>query len=167
MATSLATPTMGMIGSAASDVLGSISGYYGSKAQKYQAQTNAKIVKMQGKATALNLTEQYNKSRASDVVMAAAQGRRGGSVEGIARAAEAQYNWDMDFAEMSAQIQELGYSAQAQQYDVGATQSLLGGAIGAIGGAATTYYDTMGKIGGSTKPKTTGFTTHEGGATWG
>ena len=152
---------------AASSFMGSIAASNSMKVQKYQSETQAKIAKLNGKATALNLTNDFNKSMASDAVMAAAQGRSGGSVAGIARAAEAQYNWDVDFAELSAKIQESGYTAQAAQYGMGARQTLLGGALGAVGGAATTYYDTMGKIGGSTRPKTTGFTTYEGGATWG
>ncbi len=150
---------------AGTKMLGSIAASNSMKVQKYQAETRAKIAKLNGKATALNLTNDFNKSMASDAVIAAAQGRSGGSVAGIARAAEAQYNWDVDFAELSAQIQESGYTAQATQYGMASKQTLLGGALGAIGGAATTYYDTMGKIGGSTK--TTGFTTHKGGATWG
>ena len=155
-----------LAGMAASSMIGSIAASNSMKAQKYQSETRAKIAKMNGKATALNLTEDYNRGRASDIVMAAAQGRSGGSVAGIARAAEAQYNWDVDFAELSAQIQETGHTAQAQQYGVASTQTLLGGAMKSFGGAALNYYDTMGKIGGSTK-KDTGFTTHKGGATWG
>ncbi len=141
------------IASVASSALGSIAGSYGAKAQKYQAETNAKIAKMQGKNVALSLSQEYNKSRASDVVMAAAQNRRGGSVEGIARASEQQYNWDVDYAEMSANLQESGLEAQAKQYDIASKQTLLGGALGAVAQGAN-YYDTMGKIGGSSQPAT-------------
>ncbi len=143
-----------LAGSAASNILGSISGYYGAKAQKYQAETSAKLAKMQGKNTALNLSQDYNRARASDVVMAAAQNRRGGSVAGIARAAEEQYVWDVDFADFSAKLQEMGYQSQATQYGLAAKQTLLGGTIGAIGGAGLTAYSNMSAIGGSTQPAT-------------
>ena len=89
---------------------------------------------MQGEADALQLQRQFNQTMASNTVMAAAQGRSGGSVEGIAQAAEQQYNWDADFTKLSAQLQESGYQSQAQQYGNAASSALVGGSLGAITG---------------------------------
>jgi len=115
--------------------------------QKIQAKTRAKIAKMQGEADALNLQRQFNQTMASNVVMAAAQGRSGGSVEQMARAGEEQYRWDADFTRLSAQIQESGYQAQATQYGAAASTALIGGSLGAISGGLTTMGKSLYTIG--------------------
>ena len=122
------------IGSVISGIGGAFADSQSYKIKKYQAQTRAKIAKMQGEADSLMLQRQFNKTMASNTVMAAAQGRSGGSVEGIAQAAEQQYNWDADFTKLSAQLQESGYQSQAQQYGNAASSALVGGSLGAITG---------------------------------
>lgn len=138
--------------SAIGSVIAGIGGAYAEsqsyQIKKYQAQTNAKIAKMQGEASSLMLQQQFNKQMASNVVMAAAQGRRGGSVEQIGMAAEQQLNWDQDFAKLSAQIEESGYMSQAKQYGMAASSALLGGATGEILGGAMDYGRSLYQIGG-------------------
>jgi len=115
--------------------------------QKMEAKTRAKIAKMQGEADALTLRRQFNQTMASNVVMAAAQGRIGESVMGIARAAEAQFRWDADFTRLSAQIQESGYQAQAAQYGLAGRTALIGGGLGAITKGLGTIEQSLYKIG--------------------
>lgn len=117
------------------------------KIKKYQAQTRAKMAKMEGEASALMLQQQFNKQMASNAVMAAAQGRSGGSVEGIATAAAQQLNWDQDFTKLSAEIEESGYQAQARQYGMAASSSLLGGTLDAVGGGYMDYQKSLYQIG--------------------
>jgi len=117
------------------------------KIQQIQAKQRAEIAKMQGEADSLNLLRDFNKTMASNVVMAAAQGRSGGSVEAIASAAEAQYNWDTDFTKLSAEIQSRGYQAQAAQYGIAGTQAMVGGTLGTIQKGLQTYATSLYKIG--------------------
>ncbi len=115
--------------------------------KKYQSQTRAKIAKMQGEADSLQLQRQFNQTMASNTVMAAAQGRSGGSVEGVAQAAQQQLNWDQDFTKMSAEIEESGYRSQATQYGKAATGSLIGGSFDAVVGAGMDYQKSLYTIG--------------------
>jgi len=100
-----------------------------SAASKYsQGQTNAKINKanlktkkkmaeLEGKKYALRLTEDYNQAMASDVVMSYAQGRSGGSVQGISNAASKQFNWDLDMADFAVEMNEMGYNNEIEAVD--------------------------------------------------
>lgn len=115
--------------------------------QKYQAQTQAKIAKMQGEADALAMNRALNKTLATNTVMAAAQGRSGGSVDQMASAATQQFNWDADFAKMSAKIEEQGYKAQARQYGNASSASLIGGSLGSVSGSLMDYGESLYKIG--------------------
>jgi len=132
------------IGMAAGSALTSMAASYAKgaeyKIQQYQAETNAKIAAMQGRKTAMDLSSAFNKSMASDVVMAAAQGRRGGSVQAVAGAAEKQFNWDVDFAAMSANIQETGYLGQAEQYGMAGKYAQGAGMLSAGMQSATKSY---------------------------
>jgi len=139
--------TISGIGSIAAGIGGAFAKSAQYDVQKYQAKVNAKIAKMQGEADALNLQRQFNKTMASNVVMAAAQGRSGESVAGIARAGEEQLRWDADFARLSAQIQEQGYKAQATQYGAASSTALIGGSLGAISGGLTTMGKSLYTIG--------------------
>ncbi len=145
------TPEQYAIGSGVGSIITGIGGAYAKsqsyKVQKYQAETRAKIAKMQGKADALQLQRQFNQTMASNTVMAAAQGRRGGSVEQIGMAAEQQFNWDADFTKLSAQIEESGYRAQASQYGMAAGTALMGGAAGAISGGLQDIGTSLYQIG--------------------
>mgnify|MGYP000503973946 FL=1 len=135
------------IGSVVSGIGGAFAESQSYKIKKYQAQTRAKISKMQGEADSLMLQRQFNKTMASNTVMAAAQGRSGGSVEGIATAAQQQLNWDQDFTKLSAEIEEKGYQAQATQYGKAAGASLIGGSLGAVTGGYMDYQKSLYKIG--------------------
>jgi len=115
--------------------------------QKMQAKTRAKIAKMQGEADALTLQRQFNQTMASNVVVAAAQGRTGESVAGISRAAEKQFRWDADFTRLSAQIQESGYQVQATQYGIAGRTALIGGVLGAISKGLMTMEQSLYTIG--------------------
>lgn len=145
------TPEQYAIGSGIGSMITGIGSAFakseGYKVQKYQAETRAKIAKMQGKADALQLQRQFNQTMASNTVMAAAQGRSGGSVEGISRAAQQQFNWDADFTQLSAQIEESGYRAQASQYGTAASTALIGGAAGAISGGLQDIGKSLYQIG--------------------
>ena len=119
---------------AGSAILGASQAYFGAKAaqsqynikriqvesqyniKRIQAKKQKRIAQFNGKITTMNMTQAFNKSRASDVVMAAAQNRRGGSVAAIASASEAQYNWDLDLAAMGTKLEEMGYQANAANY---------------------------------------------------
>ncbi len=135
------------IGSAITGIGSAFADSQSYKIKKYQSQTNAKIAKMKGEADSLQLQRQFNKTMASNAVMAAAQGRRGVSVEGVAQAAQQQLNWDQDFTKLSAEIEESGYQSQAAQYGKAASASLLGGSIGAITGAGMDYQKSLYTIG--------------------
>lgn len=71
-----------------------------------------RIAKLQGKITALNLNTHFNDAMANQVVMNAAQGRRGATVESLASSAEKQYNWDLDYSELSTQYEIHGLKAE-------------------------------------------------------
>lgn len=131
--------------------------YFGAKAAaseakitQYKYEVDSKLAKMNSNKVALDLTRQFNNTMASNAVIAAAQGRSGGSVEAIGRAATAGYNWDMDFAELSRDIQTKGLDSMALgarqasvEYSKSAIPSMLGTAL--VGG--TKLYS----IGGSTR----------------
>lgn len=131
--------------------------YFGAKAAaseakitQYKYEVDSKLAKMNSNKIALDLTRQFNNTMASNAVIAAAQGRSGGSVEAIGRAATAGYNWDIDFAELSRDIQTKGLDSMAlgakqasKEYQKSAIPSMLGTAL--VGG--TKLYS----IGGSTR----------------
>ena len=135
------------IGSVISGIGGAYAQSQSYQIKKYQAQTRAKIAKMEGEAAALQMQQQFNKQMASNAVMAAAQGRSGGSVEQIGMAAQQQYNWDADFTKLSAQIEESGHRSQATQYGRAASTSLIGGTLDAIGGGYMDYQKSLYQIG--------------------
>ena len=85
--------------------------------QKANAKVLSAQAKMQGALYGMKLESNFNKSMASDAVIAASQHRRGGSVAAISQAATKQFNWDMDFAEMSTEIQMMGYDANIASLD--------------------------------------------------
>lgn len=124
------------------------------KVQSMQAGTSARMARLQGDRDALSLIQQFNKSMASDTVMAAAQGRSGGSVSAIASASEAQFNWDSDFTELSAKIREEGYLAQKKQAEIASDYAMIGGITSALTGAGASAASSLYSIGGSTKPQT-------------
>ena len=132
-------------------IIAGVGGAYAKSVQydvkKMEAKTRAKIAKMEGEAAALTLQRQFNQTMASNVVMAAASGRTGESVAGIARAAGEQYRWDADFTRLSAQIQESGYQAQAEQYGLAAKTALIGGGLGAISKGLMTMEKSLYTIG--------------------
>ncbi len=133
----------------ASSILGATSGYYGSKIQKYQAETNAKLAEMQGKADGLSLASSYNKTQATNAVVSAAQNRRGGSVTAISDAAESGYEFDLQMVELGAYMQTSGYETNAQMAKLSGKQSIFSGLLGAAQTASNIY-----SIGGSTKTST-------------
>ena len=145
------TPGQYATGAGYASIISGIGSAYAQSAQydvqKYQAQTRAKMAKMQGEADALQLQRQFNQTMASNVVMAAAQGRSGGSVEQIGMAAQQQFNWDADFTRLSAQLQESGYQAQAAQYGAAASTALIGGSLGAISGGLSTMGKSLYTVG--------------------
>ncbi len=98
---------------------------------------HAKQAELQGAVYGMQLTQSFNKSMASDVVMAASQNRRGGSVAAIASASESQFNWDIDFAELSTEIKMTGleFNMEAAKLagDTAATAALVGGAMDMYG----------------------------------
>lgn len=85
-----------------------------------QASVKAQQAKLQGKADILQMQTKFNRTMASNVVMSAAQMRSGGSVEAMASAAKEQFNWDVDFTELSAEIEATGSISQATQYGIAA-----------------------------------------------
>lgn len=121
------------------------------KIQEINSRVQAKHAETQGKAAALDLTVQFNKMMASNAVMSAAQGRSGGSVEAVASAAEAQYEWDMDYTALSSEIQKSGYDAQAAQYKLASKSALVGGTISALSGVGIKGASSLYSIGGSTR----------------
>lgn len=102
-----------------------------------------RIAGLQADYTAANLKREFNRTMASNAVIAAAQGRSGGSVEQIASAAEAQYNWDADFSQLSAEYQELGINAQIKDSSQAEGQlkenSMFNKALGGVTLASKAY----------------------------
>ena len=121
------------------------------KVKEIETEMAARAAKLQGAADILSLQQNFNKTMASNAVMGAAQGRRGGSVDAVASAAEAKFNWDSDFTEISANIRANGYDAQAAQYDIAASQAFIGGSISAISGSALDMAEDLYSIGSSSK----------------
>jgi len=111
--------------------------------EKANAKVQAAQTKMQGNLYGMNLQKNFNKSMASDVVMAASQHRRGGSVEAMARAAEKQFNWDMDFAELSTEIQMMGANANIASLDSAQKSAFGQGILNAGISAFTTYEKSL------------------------
>lgn len=92
-------------------------GSYEAQALSYTAKarglkTDQKKAKLAGKQTALQLNSYFNESMANQVVMSAAQGRRGGSAQAVGEAATAQYNWDLDYTELATQVEISGLKAE-------------------------------------------------------
>lgn len=115
--------------------------YFGAKAQasmfkvqEYKYETESKLAKMSGNFRSMQLQRDFNNTMASNAVMAAAQGRRGGSVEAIGSAAESQLNWDMEFSELSRDIQTKGLDSMA----VSSSKASSSASRSAIGEAAST-----------------------------
>jgi len=107
--------------------------------QKANAKTQAAQASLNGAVYGMQLEANFNKSMASDVVMAASQHRRGGSVEAIAQAATKQFNWDMDFANMSTEIQMMGLNANIASLDSAQNAALSEGIVNAGISAYTGY----------------------------
>jgi len=117
------------------------------------AKTKAKVAKVQGEADALTMLREFNKSQARDAVMAAAQGRSGGSVSKIANAAEEQLNWDTMFAKLSTGISVDSMLSQSAQMRAAGTQAFIGGSLASISSSAMKTATSLYSIGGSTKDK--------------
>ena len=138
---------IGAVGSIASGIGSSYASSAQYKIAKSQASVNAKIAKVQGEADALNLLRQFNQTQASNVVMAAAQGRSGGSVSAVASAARTQYQWDADFTKLSSQIQQVGYKGQEAQYSLASKQAMIGGTLSSVADTAMNVGTALYKIG--------------------
>ena len=88
---------------------------------------------------------------ASNAVMAAAQGRRGPTVTAVGSAAQAQYNWDVEFSELSRDIQTKGLDSMALSASK-AAQTTSDSAMSSMLGSAISSYAQYSMIGASTKP---------------
>ena len=128
----------------------SISQSAGYDVQSTQARTQAKFAQLQGKANGLELLKRYNQSAGQDAVIAAAQGRSGGSVEAMASSASNQFDWDKAFNDISTQVRVQGYQSQADQYALASKAALIGGAVSAITGVGIDSAKSLYSIGGST-----------------
>lgn len=136
---------------AVSNFNASISQSFGYDVQEIQARTQAKFAEVQGKATGLELLKRYNQSSGQDAVVAAMQGRSGGSVAAMASSAESQYDWDKAFNDISTQVRVQGYQSQADQYKLASKSALVGGAISAATGFGIGTAKSLYSIGGTTK----------------
>ena len=101
------------------------------KIQRANAGVAAAQAKLNGQVYGMQLEANFNRAMASDVVMAASQHRRGGSVQAIAQAATKQFNWDLDFAEMSTEIQMLGANANLAALDSATSSAMSQGLLNA------------------------------------
>ncbi len=138
--------------------------------QKSIARTQGKIAEFNAKTFSLGLTEDYNRQMASDVVVAAAQNRRGATVQSMANSAEDQLAWDISYAELEGQMQASGKNIEAMAanpYDyyqegyVGSINTKNAGDLefgtgllnaGLSAGTSAIMYN---QIGSKDKPKTT------------
>jgi hypothetical protein len=121
---------------------------------------------MNAKNTALKLNEDYNKQMASNMVIAAAQNRRGGSVQGMASAAESEYEWDLAYAAFEGDLNYLNRMSEADSAGraadaagIGARTSLGMGLLNAgIAGYQAQAMENQigGKSGGKTTTKNSG-----------
>jgi len=146
--TPLSFARAGAIGSVLTGIGSSFAQSSQYKIQEMQSRTMAKVAKLEGEAQALQLHHRYNKTMASNVVMAAAQGRSGASVEAMAGAARQQFNWDADFTRLAADIEAHGHQSQAAQYGIAAESAMMGGSLSAIQGGLQQYATSLYKIGG-------------------
>ena len=122
------------------------------KIAEMNARVQAKAAEMQGNLAGLRLSQEYNKQAGQNAVIAAAQGRRGGSVQAMSMAAKSELDWDKEFLALSTQIQVSGYQSQAEQHALAAKaakSSIYSTLAGATIDAATSAYT----IGGSDKSK--------------
>lgn len=92
------------------------------KTQKSSAQLAASRARLQGKLQVIGMRSNFNKTMATNAVIAAAQGRSGGSVAQIASAAEKQLDWDIDLAKMDSEIQAIesvknGYASNTEAFN--------------------------------------------------
>ena len=99
--------------------------------EKANTKVQAAQSKMIGEYNAMKMTQSFNRAMSSDVVMAAAQHRKGGSVTAMASAAERQFNWDIDFAKASSEIQQAGLRANLESLDRAANNTLSEGIVNA------------------------------------
>lgn len=130
----------------ATGILQASQSYFGAKAQSYQYktqqfkyETDAKLAKMNSNNVALQLSRQFNNTMASNAVIAAAQGRKGPTVEAVGRAAEAQYNWDVDFTELSRDIQARGIESMALSAETAAKTTSKSAISNMLGTAGMSY----------------------------
>ena len=140
--------------------------------QKANAKVQSAQAGLNGAVYGMQLEANFNKAMASDVVMAASQHRRGGSVAAIAQAATKQFNWDMDFAEMSTEINMMGLDANLAALDSAQSAAMSEGILNAGISGYTEYQKAQERIDISA-PKSllapkedSGYTVYEGGATW-
>lgn len=146
--------TAGTIGSIGSGISALGAAYIQSTSleiQQIQAKTAAKQAEIMGKSYALELSKRFNKTQATNAVVAAAQGRSGGSVNAIASAAQEQYNWDSMYSSISSGMTVRSMEEQASQYGAAAKTSLIGGALGSIQGTGQDIATNLYNIGGTTK----------------
>ena len=74
------------------------------KIKQYETKTNAEIAKMNASMKALNLTQAYNDSMATNAVIGASQGRSGPSIQGIYSAAGQELNWDIEYNKLGTNL---------------------------------------------------------------
>jgi len=89
--------------------------------QAAQAKTAASIAKMNATSTAYTLERNFNQRMASNAVISASQGRRGGSVTAIANAAQAELNWDLEFTKLGGDLSYMNRLAEVTSYETAAT----------------------------------------------
>lgn len=130
----------------AAGILQASQSYFGTKAaasqykvEQYKYETDAKIAKMNSKNVALQLSRDFNNTMASNAVIAAAQGRSGATAEAVGRAAETQYNWDINFAELSRDIQSRGLESMALSAKTAAKTTAKAAIPNLVGSAAMSY----------------------------
>ncbi len=153
--TGMSASAMAGITGAASGI-SSLGGAYAQKLsydiQAIQSKTAAARARLQGNVDALELTKNFNKTQASNAVMAAAQGRKGGSVDAIASAAESQLNWDATFMKLTNDITYQQQMSKASGYKSAGLISMgMGTASAGVEGMKTAQ--KLYSIGGSTKDK--------------
>lgn len=111
--------------------MGAITGVAGAISSMFANQTQAISYEMQAaarkaqagqavsmaKMNNLKLQQQYNDVAANQTVMAAIQGRSGGSVANIARVDRERLSWDKEYMKLSGEYQSAGVLADAVGFE--------------------------------------------------
>lgn len=113
----------------------------GYKIQEINARLAAKRAESQAKYTSMKLTQNYNDIMAKNMAISAASGRSisSESVQAIIEADENKLAWDLDYIELSGQMQKEDMLSQAKGYEFAGRAAEYAGIQKGLLGAGQSY----------------------------